>query len=256
MIPDKQSPIAVFDSGAGGLSVLAALKRFMPCEDYIFLGDRKNAPYGDKSHDEIRRISLENAGMLFGMGAKALVIACNTATAAAVDTVREAFPQYAVIGIEPAVKPAFEAGCRRIAVLATPRTVSEDRFSRLLRSYGNQYGGQAFGIGCRGLATMIEENTVSADYFTKLWKEHFGDGFPDGIVLGCTHYPFASDVIKDSLPEGIPVFDGADGTARQTCRRLGEAGLLTENAAKGRILMPCDDGFLAAFWKTHCPAYQ
>jgi len=253
MTDQSGAPIALFDSGAGGLSVLLALKRLLPDENYIYFGDRSNAPYGDKTHEEIRRIALGNAKMLFERGAKALVIACNTATAAAVESIRAAYPDKPVIGIEPAVKPAFSSGCKKIAVLATPRTVSEERFKNLLLSYSGIYGGTAVGIGCPGLSTAVEEGTVTVDYFRRLFGDAFGDGMPDGIVLGCTHYPFAKKEITEAAGAGIPVFDGADGTARHTMRRLEAAGLLNKQSRPGTVEMVGDDGFLAGFWQKHCP---
>ncbi len=247
-----ESPIAFFDSGAGGLSVLRAVRRLLPGENCVYFGDRLHAPYGSKSHAEIRSIAAGNARMLFGLGAKALVVACNTATAAAVDHIREIFPDRIVIGIEPAVKPAFEAGCRRVAVLATPATVAEERFGKLLGECSAAFGGEAVGVGCPGLSTMIEEGKVTEDYFRPLLAGAFPGSCPDGIVLGCTHYPFAACEIR-SASGGLPVFDGAEGTARQTKRRLEAEGLLNPAKEAGRLDIIGDDGgFIRDFWRVHC----
>ena len=127
----NSSPIGVFDSGVGGLSLLRELRRLLPNEDFIYYGDRANAPYGAKTHGEILEISKGIVDVLLSRGAKAIVVACNTATAVAIEPLRAAYPELPIIGIEPAVKPARVAGCKRVLVLATPVTVSESRFAAL-----------------------------------------------------------------------------------------------------------------------------
>ncbi|MBQ7591663.1 MAG: glutamate racemase [Clostridia bacterium] len=248
MRPETEMPVAVFDSGVGGLSVLRSLVAELPGEDFIYFGDRKNAPYGGRTHAEIKEIAEKNAGMLFGLGAKALVVACNTATAAGIEQIREKYPDRPVIGIEPAVKPAFEAGCRRVAVMATPRTVGESRFSSLLEELSARFSALAFGLPCPGLSEAVERGEVRKEYFDSLFS---GLEF-DGLVLGCTHYPFASAEISAAAP-GIPLFDGASGTARQTRRRLAEEGLLRRcDGRRGKVeFIPDDGGAAERFWKEH-----
>ncbi len=244
MSPD--SPIGVFDSGVGGLSVLSALVRELPGERFLYFGDRANAPYGEKTHERIAEISLANSEMLLSLGAKALVVACNTATAASVELLRERFPDVPVIGIEPAVKPAFEAGCRTVLVLATPRTTSEERFTSLLERRSREYGGKAVGVPCPGLSELIEEDRADAGYFEKLFAG-YADLSPDGIALGCTHYRFAVKQIRQASG-GIPVFDGAEGTARR-CRRLLEERKMLSVSGGGIEFIGDADGRILRFWE-------
>lgn len=222
---DSSAPVGVFDSGVGGLTVLAELTRALPHEDFIYYGDEANAPYGALTHDEIRRVSLGVAKKLVGMGAKAITVACNTATAAAVEALREAYTDIPVIGTEPAVKSAADAGYRRILVLATPVTVAEERFSTLVKT--RCCGAEVIAVPCPGLATMIEENDPSSpvfgEYLDKLISPHRGRF--DAAVLGCTHYPLIKDAVMRAVGDGIPVFDGAAGIARQVARRLHDAGI-------------------------------
>lgn len=253
-------PVGVFDSGVGGLSVLMKLEDLLPEEDFIYLGDRKNSPYGTKSHAEVGMIAEKNVDMLVGMGCKAIVIACNTATAAAVEPMRQKYPDVIIIGIEPAVKPAVDAGCRRVLVLATPRTVSEPRFSALLEARrGNS---ELIGVPCERLAGMIEAGDLDKNgaetYFCELLAPYMktgsdGDPVPDfdGIVLGCTHYPFAIEGLRAAVGDGIPVFDGAEGTARHTGSCLERAGM-RETGRRGKITFLSSDGndvFLADFYR-------
>ena len=242
------SPVGVFDSGVGGLSVLSALTAILPHEDYIYLSDAANAPYGNKTHEQVASLSLKNTETLLSLGCKAIVVACNTATAAAVDLLRSSFPDIVIIGIEPALKPAFAAGCRRVAVLATPRTVSEDRLKTLISRLSREFGAEARGIGCAGLAGMIERRSVTDTYFDDLFeREGVKNGF-DGIVLGCTHYSFVADMIR-RVSGGLPVFDGAEGTARQTKKMLQSQGLLNLKTEKGSVGFTGDAEGAARFWE-------
>lgn len=248
-------PVAVFDSGVGGLSVLRELQRQMPRESFIYLGDRKNAPYGERTRDEVRAIAVENAALLFGMGAKALVIACNTATAAAVDHLRELYPDVPVIGIEPAVKPAVSAGMRRILVLATPVTVAEPRFAALIAA--NHGDATVIAVPCDGLAGLIEHGECQGEaaerYFNRIFAPYRAGGF-DAVVLGCTHYPFVSDCILRAAGGGVTIFDGAFGTARQTQRRLAEAGIEAGGECHGSLTIISSDGsdYIADFYARRC----
>ena len=213
----NSSPIGVFDSGVGGLSLLCELRRLLPNEDFIYYGDRANAPYGAKTHAEILNISKGIFDDLISRGCKAIVVACNTATAVAIEPLRAAYPNLPIIGIEPAVKPARLSGCKRVLVLATPVTVSESRFAALLRANSSD-GCEFIGVPCHELAYMIENDKTSdeiVEYMSSVFAPYREKGF-DGIVLGCTHYPLARDEIKRAAGEGVRVFDGADGTARHT----------------------------------------
>ena len=242
----KDSPIGVFDSGVGGLSVLARLVLEMPQEDFIYLGDRKNAPYGSKSKEEIVGFSRENARCLSELGVKCLVIACNTATATSAELLRAEYPDLPIVGIEPAVKPAAHSDCRRVAVLATPRTVESSRFAELISV--NSGACELIPVPCPRLAGMIERGEDVRDYLSELLS---GVGDFDGIVLGCTHYPFVKNEILAAVGREVEIFDGAIGTAAQAKRRLEALGLLSDSG-EGKISFVStdgDDAYIEKFFK-------
>lgn len=237
------SPIGVFDSGVGGLSLLRELRRLLPNEDFIYYGDRANAPYGAKTHEEILEISKGIVNVLLSRGAKAIVVACNTATAVAIEPLRAAYEGLPIIGIEPAVKPARVSGCRRVLVLATPVTVSESRFAALLRA-NSKDNCEFIGVPCHELAFMVESGASSEDieeYLRSVFAPYRKDGF-DGIVLGCTHYPLVLDEIKRAAGEHVSVFDGSDGTARHTKHLLEELSLNSLTRKIGIIEFISSDG--------------
>lgn len=237
------SPIGVFDSGVGGLSLLFELRRLLPNEDFIYYGDRANAPYGAKTHEEILEISKKIFDELIRRGCKAIVVACNTATAVAIEPLRAAYPGLPIIGIEPAVKPAKEAGCRRVLVLATPVTVSENRFAALLRANSGE-GCEFIGVPCHELAYLIENDKPTdeiEDYLRSIFEPYRKDGF-DGIVLGCTHYPLVKDEIKRAAGNSVRIFDGSDGTARRTQALLSELSLDSWARKIGTVEFISSDG--------------
>jgi glutamate racemase len=239
----NSSPIGVFDSGVGGLSLLCELRRLLPNEDFIYYGDRANAPYGAKTHAEILDISKGIFDELIRRGCKAIVVACNTATAVAIEPLRAAYPHLPVIGIEPAVKPARLSGCKRVLVLATPVTVSESRFAALLRANSSD-GCEFIGVPCRELAYMIENDKTPdeiEEYMSTIFAPYREEGF-DGIVLGCTHYPFAKDEIKRAAGESVKIFDGSDGTARHTKNLLEELSLNSLARKIGTVEFISSDG--------------
>ena len=251
----NSSPIGIFDSGVGGISLLRELQRLLPNEDFIYYGDRANAPYGAKTHAEILEISKGIVDVLLSRGAKAIVVACNTATAVAIEPLRAAYEDLPIIGIEPAVKPARVSGCRRVLVLATPVTVSESRFAALLRA--NSEGGCEFvGVPCHELAYMIENDKPSDEiekYLISVFAPYREQGF-DGIVLGCTHYPLVLDEIKRAAGEDVSVFDGSDGTARHTKALLEELSLNSLARKIGTVEFISSDGsdHLARFYEKIC----
>ena len=153
---NKDSPIGVFDSGLGGVSVLRACARLLPHEDFLFFGDSANAPYGEKTLEEVRALTLRRAKELLDRGAKAIVVACNTATSAAISLLREQYPQVPVIGIEPAVKPAAQADdSSQVIVMATPLTIHEEKYQKLAAAFCHEAG--VISLPCRGLAELVEE---------------------------------------------------------------------------------------------------
>ena len=224
----KEDYIAVFDSGVGGISVLRELMRQMPGENYLYFGDSANAPYGKRTTEDVRQLTLAAAAMLLSRGVKALVVACNTATAAAINDLRQLYPDTIVIGIEPALKVAadrFPNG--KVGVMATPVTLREDKFSVQLERFS---GMEVSLIPVPDLVELVEQGHTDDETVEALLRpvlQPFA-GKLDAVVLGCTHYPFAASVISRILGPNTAVLDGGPGTARETYRRLAEADLLLE----------------------------
>lgn len=228
--------IAVFDSGVGGLSVLRELARILPKERYLYFGDSKNAPYGTRPTEEIKALTLAAAENLARKGIKALVVACNTATSAAIDDLRQKYPDLIVVGIEPALKLAvdsFPGGT--IGVMATPVTLREEKFRNLLRRF--EADCQIISIPAPGLVERIEEGRTGGPEIEALLEPLLAPyaGKLDALVLGCTHYPFVSDTLGKLLGKNTVLLHGGHGTALQTRRRLEKAGLLGEGP--GQILI-------------------
>ena len=217
------SPIGVFDSGVGGISVLAALERVLPMEDFVYFGDTLHAPYGTKPEAEVLGYVREIMAHLMARDVKAVVIACNTATSVAAAHLREEL-SLPIIGMEPALKPAAEH--RRggtILVLATPMTLRLPKFQALYARYGEG----AEPLPCPGLMDLVEQEDFTQA--RRYLQEHFAPfdmGQVDAVVLGCTHYSFLRPVLRELLPESVPVLDGNQGTARQLARVLEARGLL------------------------------
>lgn len=231
----KKDPIGVFDSGVGGISVLRELVRLMPDENYLYFGDSANAPYGSRPTREVRELSLAAAEMLLKRGAKALVVACNTATAAAIDTLRKTYPDTIIVGIEPALKLAadkFPTG--RIGVMATQVTLREEKFAHQAERFPDVHIQL---IPAPGLVELIEagkaDSAETEALLHSLLDQHVGK--LDALVLGCTHYPFVSPLIQKILGSSTLLLDGGEGTARQTKRCLEAAGLLHDGPGSVQI---------------------
>lgn len=224
----KEEYIGVFDSGVGGISVLRELVRQMPGEKFLYFGDSANAPYGKRTTLEVRQLTMDAAQMLMERGIKALVVACNTATAAAINDLRKAYPDTIVIGIEPALKVAADRFPRgHIGVMATPVTLREEKFHQQLERFP---GVQVSLIPAPELVDLVEaghtEDMQLEQYLQRVLMPY--QGKLDAVVLGCTHFPFAAKAIGKILGEKTVILDGGEGTARETLRRLQEAGLLEE----------------------------
>ena len=234
---NKQDFIAVFDSGVGGISVLRHLLKQLPGERFVYLGDSANARYGSRPTEEVRALTLAAVETLLSeYPVKALVIACNTATAAAVKDVRAAHPELIVVGIEPALKVAadhFPGG--RVGVLATEVTLREEKFDTLLHRFDENV--TIYKIPAPGLVELVEKGMVDTPQTEALLKKVLKPylGKLDAVVLGCTHYPFAKNAIRRVLGENVVLLDGGEGTARETRRRLELAGLL-ENGS-GEVIL-------------------
>lgn len=232
----KENYIAVFDSGVGGLSVLRHLRDQLPGERFAYFGDSANAPYGTRSREEVCRLTLAAAERLMSRGLKALVVACNTATSAAINELRRVYPDLIVVGIEPALKLAcdrFPGG--RIGVMATPMTLREEKFASLEHRY--EHACRIFELPAPGLVELVEAGKADGPEALALLEQLLGPlrGKLDALVLGCTHYPFAARAISRVLGEEVALLDGGEGTARETRRRLAQAGLL-ENGEGTLIL--------------------
>ena len=234
----RENPIAVFDSGVGGISVLRELIRIMPEEDFIYFGDSKNAPYGTKEKEKVRELTIGCARKLFDQGAKGLVVACNTATSAAVRKLREMYPYIPIVGIEPALKPA--ALCMehpKVLVMATPMTIHEEKFHVLMERYKEK--AQILPLPCPGLMDFIERGDLDGEDLYKYLEDllySYRENQVDAAVLGCTHYPFARKQIQQVLGENVKIFDGGEGTAREMKRRLQEKDLLCGRQKRGQVV--------------------
>jgi glutamate racemase len=233
-------PIGVFDSGIGGLSVLRALRAELPGEDFVYFADTGHAPYGEREESFVSRRTLDVARQLRDSHAiKALVVACNTATAAAIHLLRAEHPGLPVIGVEPAMKPAAAmTRTRRVAVLATRGTLASAKFALLHASVAQ--AAHFVLQPCDGLAAAIEANDAAriaalCDQYTRSAGE-FGtrEGQIDTLVLGCTHYPFAAAEFMRLAGPGVQLVETGAPVGRQTRRLLETAGLLNESAA-GRL---------------------
>lgn len=241
-----ESFIGVFDSGIGGISVLRELTKAMPQENFLYYGDSANAPYGTKSPEAVKNLTLQAAEMLFARGAKALVVACNTATAVAIATLRETYPDKVIIGIEPAIKLAHDHfRGRKVGVLATVLTLQEEKFTHLSANFPQM---DITPIPLPGLVELIEagKDKQEIEAFLAPALAPYKDTL-DAAVLGCTHYPLISRCIQALLGEKTVLLDGAKGTALQTKRRLEQENLLggdgwvqMENSAEDKeILARC-----------------
>ena len=233
----KQAYIAVFDSGVGGVSVLRHLRRMLPGENFLYYGDDANAPYGRCTTARVRELTVQAVEhMMRTVPVKALVVACNTATSAAIGLLREKYPELIVVGIEPALKPAadrFPGG--HIGIMATRVTLREKKLSDLMARYGENC--VISRIEAPGLVELVEQGLGDQPQAQALLEPILAPyrGKLDALVLGCTHYPFAEAVIGRILGEHTLLLDGGEGTARQTRRRLSEAELLASGEETGII---------------------
>lgn len=231
------SPIGIMDSGMGGISVLREITALLPHENCIFYGDSKNAPYGSRSTEEIYHLTANVVDNLLEQGVKAVVIACNTASSAAGKRLREKYPQLPIIAIEPALKPAvINCPGGRVLVLATEATLRERKFANLMEEWKDR--AEIIKMPLPGLPEFVERGELDSPALREFLLGHFkslGDKKPDGVVLGCTHYPFVRRVISELFDNKVKIYDGAAGTARQLRRRLYSRNLLNPTTEKGTI---------------------
>lgn len=234
--PTSASPIGVFDSGVGGISVLKHIHTLLPNESLMYVADSKFAPYGNKTPEFIQERALWIADFLIGKGAKALVVACNTATAAAVDLLRQKY-HLPIIGMEPAVKPAAAASKTGvIGVLATSGTLKSAQFAALLEHYGQQV--EVVTQACHGLVECVErgelDSTATQDLLASYVQPLIAAG-ADTIVLGCTHYPFVRPMIENLVGEGVVLIDTGAAVAKELKRRLEDTRLLNGDTQVAQV---------------------
>jgi len=235
-------PIGVFDSGVGGLTVLRALRKALPAEDFLYLGDTARLPYGTKSGATVARYALHATRVLVDQGVKLLVIACNTASSVALPVLAEAYPDLPVIGvIEPGARACAESAPHgRIAVIATGSTVRGAAYqTAILRlrpeaTIATRPAQVFVALAEEGWVDGPEVEAVAQRYLTPLMAE-FPGGRPDCLVLGCTHFPVLADAIRSVLPEGVCLVDSAETTAKSVVRELAERGLASPGISEGTV---------------------
>nr|WP_315598758.1 glutamate racemase [uncultured Cupriavidus sp.] len=220
------SPVGIFDSGLGGLSVLREVRAMLPHEPLIYFADSRYAPYGDKPERFVEARTLQVCEWLVAQGCKALVIACNTATMHAVQTLRERLP-VPVIGVEPGLKPAAaRSQSKVVGVLATANTLKSAKFNRLLASLDQE--SRYLCAAGHGLVSLIEQGDVSSPAIREkldAYLQPMLDAGADTLVLGCTHYPFLSGTIRDMVGNRLDLIDTGTAIARQLARKLAEFDL-------------------------------
>lgn len=221
--------IGIFDSGLGGLSVAREVQKILPGEDILYVGDCQNAPYGDQTEAFVIDRVLKIADFFVKHNAKAIVIACNTATAAAIDLLRTKV-SIPVIGVEPAIKPAIlHTKTGSVGVMATTRTISSARYQKLLTTYNPDNKINVVSMKCSGLMNCVEngawnspETLALIDKYTRPIKE----ANADFVVLGCTHYPFLKTQISQALGNKVTVYDPSPAVAKQVFSQLEKRGSL------------------------------
>ena len=231
-----RGPVAVFDSGLGGLSVLREIRRVLPAQQLLYLADQAHVPYGPRPPEEVLRFSEGIARFLLSQGSSVLVVACNTASAAALHPLRAAFPGVPFVGMEPAVKPAARASrTGAIGVLATPGTFRGQPFCSVVERFAQ---GVRVCVGtCPGLVEAVERGRTDGPEVRRIVEAAVAPLAAEGIdtlVLGCTHYPLILSTIREVCGPGIEVIDPAPAVARQVLRVLEGLGGSAETSPPGR----------------------
>jgi glutamate racemase len=246
----RSAPIGVFDSGVGGLSVLREIHRQFPQENLIFLADQEHVPYGPRRLAQVREFSEAITRFLLDQGAKLIVVACNTASAAALYTLRETFPEIPFVGMEPAVKPAAEGTQSGVVgVLATPATFQGRLYASVVERFAN--GVRVLQDTCPGLVAQIEkgelENAKTRAILESALSPMLEEGI-DRVVMGCTHYPFVIPLIQEIAGPDVKVIDPAPAVARQVGRVLAARRLKNKASGAGttRYLTSGDTAQLSA----------
>lgn len=241
-------PIGVYDSGFGGLSVWRELYRALPDESLIYLGDGKNCPYGSLPEERIREYAEQSVGELVGRGCKLIVVACNTATAAAITHLRERFSQIPIVGLEPAVKPACQmTKSRKVAVVATERSLGSEKFRRAVERYGEGVEViKAVGEGFVEAVESDQEQSLATRQKVEAVIEPLIKSGVDVIVLGCTHYPFLKRVIRNVVGERrVQIIDSGEAVEKRVESLLDKYDIRAseENDAQYEFLTFADDDY-------------
>lgn len=245
------APVGVFDSGVGGLSVAREIRRALPAEHLLYVADTAYVPYGDRSEEEVRARTLAIGAWIQAQGAKVLVVACNTASGAALEALRETLT-IPVIGLEPALKPAVrETRVGRVGVMATRGTIASARFQRLVDNYAD--GVQVVRDPCPGLADLVEDGMLAGPELDVRIRDYVAplrEAGVDTVVLGCTHYVFVRDAIQRALGPEVRLLDSGEAIARRTRQILTEADALETDGTGSLRLMttgdPADVGTVVA----------
>ena len=228
------NPIGLFDSGIGGTSIWKEIHELLPNEDTIYLADSKNAPYGQKSKDEIIELSIKNTEYLLNQNAKIIVVACNTATTNAIKELRAKY-DVPFIGIEPAIKPAAVNSEKHIiGILATQGTLNSDLFHQTAEKFQDTKIIEQIGHGLVPLIEKGEMNSKEMDLLLRQYLEPMIEANIDYLVLGCSHYPYLIPQIEKILPKEIKIIDSGEAVARQTKSVLLESGALNQQGHRGK----------------------
>lgn len=213
----SSAPIGVFDSGVGGLSVVRAIRELLPAEEILYVADQANVPYGDRNLIELQEISSGITRYLLTRGAKLVVVACNTASAAALHYLRDNYPSIPFVGMEPALKPAaLSTSTGNVGVLATPNTFQSSLYSSLINRFASDI--EIYQDTCPGLVCQIENGAINSLETRKILERALQPMINhnvDRIVLGCTHYPFVIPLIEEIIGDEIKIIDPSPAVARQ-----------------------------------------
>lgn len=233
---EQQKAIGVFDSGVGGISTLRVLAKMLPNENFIFYGDSANAPYGEKSSAEVQKLANNVVIQLQSQAVKAVVIACNTATSAAKLNLIARYPTLPILGIEPALKAAVDAHKQHILVMATPLTLSLDKYQTQLARWRQHL--DIYSLPCPGLADLIEGGSTALPKIKSALTDLLATvrAQPlDAVVLGCTHYPFITKLIQEQLGQTVTFFTGYEGLGRNLQSQLQQRDLLRTTSSQQKV---------------------
>tara|TARA_B110000438_G_scaffold8215_1_gene8076 strand:- start:3555 stop:4325 length:771 start_codon:yes stop_codon:yes gene_type:complete len=236
----NNSPIGMFDSGIGGITIFNSIKKLLPNEDIIYYSDNLNSPYGNKSKSEIIRFSIKNTKLLIDKGCKIIIVACNTATTNSIEELRANF-KIPFVGIEPAIKPAaMQTKSGLIGILATKGTLASGLFSNTANNYGSDV--KIIEKNAEGLVELIERGIFEGEEIEKILKKYLSPLVKkkiDHLVLGCTHYPILINTIKSLIPESVIIIDSGEAVAKQT-KKLIEENKLERDLSKANYSFYCN----------------